>query len=147
MRMEDLDNEELISQFRQITDDGRQFSYWGSIYDNLMYCCKYCGSLCFLENGRLRIGCFLFYYSRSYTGFFLFMLKVLFPVAIFSNLVVLQSKMIYNQTVGASTSAHERETEKKTKKDKNNHKDEILFRIADLEKATESVESLKEKVR
>lgn len=47
----------------------------------------------------------------------------------------------------ASTSAHERETEKKTKKDKNNHEDEILSRIADLEKATESVESLKEEVR
>lgn len=81
---------------------------------------------------------FYFLLFRKLYGFFSFMLKVLFPVATFSNLVMLQS---------ASTSAHERETEKKTKKDKNNHGDEILSRIADLEKATESVESLKEKVR
>ena len=47
----------------------------------------------------------------------------------------------------ASTSAHEREKEKRTKKDKNNHEDEILSRIADLERARESVESLKEEVR
>lgn len=47
----------------------------------------------------------------------------------------------------ASTSTHKRETEKKPRKAKNNQADEILSRIADLEKGMESVENLKENVR
>lgn len=92
------------------------------------------GNYAFRKREGYALGVFFSFIPEVIRGFS-FMLKVLFPVAIFSNLVVLQSKND-NQTRGASTSAHrhERETEKKTKKDKNSHEDEILSRIADLEK-------------
>lgn len=64
----------------------------GSIYDELMYSCIV-GNYAFCKWGGI------FYYSGSYTFFFSFMLKVLFPMTIFSNLNVLQLKMIIRQWV------------------------------------------------
>nr|XP_034333807.1 uncharacterized protein LOC117691581 [Crassostrea gigas] len=124
VRTEDLDNEELISQFRQITGE--------SAADCLEMAGKAINKrnlVCLLHNTII--------YAN----------EVGQPGEQLTETMQSGSAAIVNdnQTRGASTSAHERETEKNNKKDKNIHEDEILSRIADLEKATESVESLKDK--
>lgn len=69
----------------------------GSIYDELKYYCIV-GNYAF-RKWKVTYWVGFFYYSGSYTFFFSFMLKVLFPMTIFSNLNVLQLKMMIRQWV------------------------------------------------